>query len=164
MKFKNQDELPETGGSKNFLKLKDKESVQGIFRGDLYEFYILWENGKSTVVDENTSGAKFRFRVNFVMKEGSSYVPKIFEQGLTVYNQLRELHDEYGLDEIIVKITRNGTGTDTTYSVLPLLKQQISSATMDYLSKMSLLPLEHNQNIPNHADKLQKQDDEELAF
>jgi hypothetical protein len=142
MKFKNQDELPEGGGSKNFLKLKDKESVQGIFRGDLHEFFVLWENGKSREVDAGFPGGKFRFRVNLVIKEGPSYVAKIFEQGLTVYNQLRELHEEYELDKIVVKITRNGTGTDTTYSVLPLLKQAISKETFKFLDSMELLPLE----------------------
>jgi hypothetical protein len=76
------------------------------------------------------------------MKEGAVYVPKIFEQGLMVYNQLRELNEEYGLDEIVVKITRNGTGTDTTYSILPLLKQAISKETLKYLESMELLPLE----------------------
>jgi hypothetical protein len=43
VKFKDQSELPEGGGSKNFLKLKDKESVQGIFRGDLHELFVLWK-------------------------------------------------------------------------------------------------------------------------
>lgn len=142
MKFKSQEELPVTGnGSKNFLKLKDKESVQGIFRGDLHEFFVLWEGQKSKVVPEGTPGAKFRFRINFVIKEGSGYVVKIFEQGLTVYNQLAELHNEYELDTIVVKITRNGTGTDTTYSVLPLLKQAIPKETIKYLDSMELLPL-----------------------
>lgn len=141
MKFRNQEELPDSGGSKNFLKLKDKESVQGIFRGDLHEFYVLWENGKSREVMPGTPGAKFRFRINFVMKEGAAYAAKIFEQGMIVYNSLRELHEEYELDKIVVKITRNGTGTDTTYSVLPLLKQPIPAATMKFLETMELLPL-----------------------
>ena len=141
MKFRNENELPETGGSKNFLKLKDKESVQGIFRGDLHEFFVVWENGKSQEVGQDTPGAKFRFCVNFVVKEGTGYVAKLFEQGLTVYNQLRELHDEYELDKIVVKITRNGTGTDTTYSVMPLLKHAISKETMRFLDTMELLPL-----------------------
>jgi hypothetical protein len=146
MKFKTDNELPEGGGSKNFLKLKDKESVQGIFRGDLHELFIFWENGKSREVEPGFQGAKFRFRVNFVMKEGAVYVPKIFEQGLTVYNQLRELNEEYGLEEIVVKITRNGTGTDTTYSVLPLLKQTLSKEVMKYLETMELLPLDKQAN------------------
>lgn len=161
MKFKSQEELPVTGnGAKNFLKLKDKESVQGIFRGDVHEFYVLWEGQRSRVVPEGTPGAKFRFRINFVMKEGASYVPKIFEQGLTVYNQLAELHNEYELDKTVVKLTRNGTGTDTTYSTLPLLKTPLTKETMKFLDSMELLPLE-TETAPAPE---QKTDSDEMNF
>lgn len=157
MKFRN--DIPESGGgSKNFLKLKDKESVSGIFLGDLHEYFVVWEGQKSRVVPEGTDGAKFRFRVNFVVKESSVYVPKIFEQGLTVYRQLAELNEEYGLEQIVIKITRNGTGTDTTYSLLPLLKQAISPETAKYLQTLELLPLE------SKAPSAQAQTDGELPF
>jgi len=138
-----------TGGSKNFLKLKDKESVSGIFKGDLHEYFIVWENGKSREVPEGTPKAGFRFRVNFVMKEGSTYSPKIFENGPGVYAQLKELHDEYGLDSIVVKITRNGTGLDTTYSILPLLKQTLSKEAVEFISTLTLHPLENKDNAPS---------------
>ena len=139
MKFRK--DLPESAGSKNFLKLKDQESVSGIFRGQLKEFFVIWENGKSRPVPEGTPGAKFRFRVNFVMKDGSGYTPKIMEQGRIVYDALAAIHEEYNLEQTIVKITRNGTGTDTTYSLLPLLKKEISAETMKYLDTMELLDL-----------------------
>lgn len=156
MKFR--DDLPEGGGSKNFLKLKDKESVVGIFRGALHDFFILWDNGKSTPVDEGTPNAKFRFRVNFVVKDGASYVPKIFEQGLIVYKTLSELHNEYDLAKTVVKITRNGTGTDTTYSVLPLLKQTLSTDAEAYLDKLELLPLESKVSRPSQQSEPQDLD------
>lgn len=144
MKFRKPEEMPTGGGSKNFLKLKDKESISGIFRGDIHEFFVLWEGGKSQTVEEGVPGARFRFRVNFVTKEGSAFVAKIFEQGLTVYQQLAELHTEYDLEQTTVKITRNGTGTDTTYSLLPLLKAAPTKETLKYLDTMELLPLEAN--------------------
>lgn len=134
-------DLPESG-SKHFLKLKDKESISGIFMGNLYEFFILWENKKSREVAEGTPDAKFRFRINFVSKEGAVYVPKIFEQGSIVYRQLAELHEEYDLEKTVIKITRNGMGTDTTYSLLPLLKQVITKEVADHLKEIDLLPLE----------------------
>lgn len=150
MKFRN--DIPESGGSKHFLKLKDKESVSGIFLGELREFYIFWENGKSKEVPEGTPNSKFRFRVNFVVKEGAVYVPKIFEQGLTVYRQLAELNEEYSLESIVVKVTRNGTGTDTAYSTLPLLKQQISKETAAHLASIELLPLTNEKGSPSNSD------------
>lgn len=139
-------DLPESGSSKNYLKLKDKESASGIFRGDLFEFFVQWEGNRSHVVAEGDPDAKFRFRVNFVIKEGSVYVPKIFEQGSNVYRQLAELNEEYDLETTVVKLTRNGTGTDTTYSLMPLLKQALAKETLAYLDSIDLLPLAHRED------------------
>lgn len=141
-------DLPESG-SKNFLKLKDKESISGIFMGELYEFFILWDNKKAKEVPEGTPDSKFRFRVNFVSKEGSVYAPKIFEQGATVYRQLAELHEEYDLEKTVIKITRNGSGTDTTYSLLPLLKQVVTKETAEHLKNIELLPLDGKPGATN---------------
>ncbi|MEQ1665889.1 MAG: hypothetical protein ABL927_10990 [Bdellovibrionales bacterium] len=158
MKFRN--ELPSDGGSKNYLKLKDKESVTGIFMGDIHEFFVVWENGKSRIVPEGTPRSSFRFKINFVIKNGSVFEPKIWENGSLVYSQLRELHEEYKLDQIVVKVTRNGTGMDTTYSVLPLLKQVISPETMAYLQKLELLSLDAKESA--HAPSFQP--DDEIPF
>jgi hypothetical protein len=135
MKFK---DIPESNGSKNYIKLKDKESVEGIFMGELHDFRILWENGRSSVVAEGTPKSSFRFRVNFVTKEGPTFVAKIFENGIGVYRQLAELHAEYNLEETIVKITRNGVGQDTAYSILPLLKKQMTKETTEHLKTIQL--------------------------
>lgn len=161
MKFRN--DLPETGtGSKNFLKLKDKESVTGIFRGDLHEYFVVWKNNKPEVVDEGTPNAGFRFRVNFVIKDGSNYTPKIFENGKMVYQQLADLHAEYNLQETTIKITRNGTGTDTTYTILPLFKTPPSKETLAFLKKLELLPL--GENKPNGEFKMNNADETEIPF
>lgn len=141
MRFK--EDLPETGSSSNsFLKLKDKESVVGIFRGEPRDFYAAWDGKKYVEVAEDDPNGSFRFKINFVIKEGANYVPKIFENGVAVYRQLAELNAEYDLSETTVKITRNGTGTDTAYSILPLLKTPPSKEALAYLAKMELLPLE----------------------
>lgn len=138
MNFK---DLPETGGSKWYLKLKDKESVAGVFRGNPHEFYVVWENGKSNVVDESNPDGKFRFRINFVVKEGDNYAPKIFENSRTVYEMLKELSKEYDLETTVIKITRSGSGTDTTYSLLPLLKQALTPEATAHLAGLQLLEL-----------------------
>lgn len=151
MKFRR--DIPDGGGgSKNYVKLKDKESVSGIFIGDIHEFHVVWEGNKTRIVPEGTPEAKFRFRLNFVVKEGTAFVPRIFEQGLTVYRQLAELNEEYGLDQIVVKITRNGIGTDTSYSLLPLLKQEISKETAQFLKTLELLPLETKPSLPDSGE------------
>lgn len=141
MKFKS---ITTSGGSKNYLKLKDKEFVKGIFRGEPEEFYVKWENGKSSSVPEGTEKASFRFRLNFVTNENGTYVAKIWESSATVYQALAALSQDYNLEETVVKISRNGTGTDTIYMVTPLpdkvseaMKKQIASVDLHDLTTKS---------------------------
>jgi len=136
------DSNPTTGGSVDFLKLKDKESVTGVFRGDVHEFSGIWKDGKQTVVPDGTAGASFRFRINFVTKENNELVSKIWEQGVTVYNQLKDLHTEYNLLETIVKITRSGSGpSDTSYSILPIKKHEVTKEMEKQMSAVELKEL-----------------------
>lgn len=159
MKFRR--DLPEQA-SGDFLKLKDQESVTGIFRGEAYTYFVKWEGKKATIVPEGTQGAKFRFRINFVVKDGTTYVPKIFEQGQTVYETMAELHDEYNLETTVVKITRKGIELKTEYTLMPLLKHEIPMETMNYLDKMKLLSLDGKKEEAKYEDFDAKRD--ELPF
>ena len=107
----------------SFLKLKDGESATGVFRGEPHEFYEIYQQG---VVPAGTKGASFRFRINFITREGSSYVAKVFQNGVTVYKTLKHLNEEYeGLENVVVKVSRTGsTKDDTIYHVLPLPPKQ----------------------------------------
>jgi hypothetical protein len=141
MKFRR--DIPEPSGAKNFLKLQDKESVFGVFRGMPKEYFVIWgEDKRSREVPEGTPGAKFRFRINLFIKEGTVWVPKIFEQGLQVHMQLVELSDEYDLENTVVKITRNGKERDTTYSILPSQKQLLSKESAAFINSAELLNLD----------------------
>lgn len=136
MKFRDQKDMPVTGGA--FLKMRDGEKIHGIFLGDIHEFYSLWTDNKPKEVPEGTAGASFRFRVNFVVKEGAVFVPKVFEQGVTVYKSLAELNEIYPLDKTLVQISRKGsTINDTTYSIVPL-PQPISESTLAHLKTIEL--------------------------
>jgi hypothetical protein len=107
------------GQSLPFLKLKDGEKILGVFKGDIHEFYQVWEGKK--IVPAGTKGASFRFRINFITKEGASYVAKVMEQGATIYDMLKDLNESYPLEETVVEIKRSGaTKDDTRYSILPL--------------------------------------------
>jgi hypothetical protein len=161
MKFRK--DLPDSGG-KNFVKLKDKESISGIFMGDTHEFFCLWQDGKYKEVPEGTAGASFRFRINFVVKEGTVYVPKILEQGKTVYQQLSELHDEYNLENVVIKITRSGTTkNDTTYTLLPL-RQEISEETKAYLKTVKLNELVQKSSFDTDPGPVPPGFDDEIPF
>ena len=145
MKFEKRDMPAGDGKGGTFLKFKDGESKVGVLRGEIYEFYQVWEGNKSHVVDSDHPQAKSRFRLNFVTKEDGELKVKIFEFGLTIYNQLAELSEEYDLEQTAVKITRRGTGTDTVYMIIPAKDQPNASQ----LKAIQALPL----NILEHKDQ-----------
>lgn len=113
-----------------YIKLDDGQKIQGVFRGDPSIFRTHWFGkgklpvkcvGKETC--EHCSGGnepKFRFAINFVMKEDGVWVAKIFEQGYLLFKDMKALHEgDYNLEETMVSITRSGTELDTEYKILP---------------------------------------------
>lgn len=142
MKFK--DYANQADGEKiPFIKLKDGEKILGVFRGDLYEFFQVWESKE--VFDHPTKGASFRFRVNFITKDGTAYVAKVLEQGATVYNMLKDLNETYPLEETVVEVRRMGsTKDDTRYSILPVPpKNQPTEASWKIINSVKLIDLKH---------------------
>lgn len=134
-------------GGNNFIKLKDGESVKGVFRGDLHHFHQHWEGnkalrclGKETCPScKEGKKALFRFRLNLVVNENGAYTAKIFEQGWTVHEALRALHEgDYNLEQHLMKITRYGTGTDTSYAIIPVPN---GSLTEDKIKAIAAVPL-----------------------
>lgn len=138
MKFKDDFLHDNKSGDNKFVSLKDKESITGIFAGEPQEFFIVWDQGKAKEVSPDSPGAKMRFRINFIVKNGAAYEVKVLENSGTVYKQLAELHKEYDLSTIVVKITRNGTGLETTYNIFPLIKQQITPEVAAHLKTLEL--------------------------
>lgn len=136
---------------KNYIKLKDGESVKGVFRGAPVTLKKHWINKKPFDCDGDScqycaagDKAGFRFKLNLLMRdqETGQFVARIFEQGWTVYLQLKDLNEEYPLEKTIVNITRRGSGmNDTTYTILPA-KEGAVNATLDAtLSKIQLFEL-----------------------
>jgi hypothetical protein len=148
MKFR--DDVSGEASQKPYVKLKDKESITGIFFGDIYEFYNHW-NGSASVLCSGAGcefcktgdRAKFRFRLNFITKEGESYVPKVLEQGALFYSQIRELNKDFPLNQSIVKISRSGTGMDTSYTVLPVKDFLVKPEVAAKLKAVKLIDLAH---------------------
>ncbi len=142
MKFKKIDQSQKGEGAHKFLKIKSGESVKGVCRGEVYEFYIKWEGNNSLVVTSSTPGAKPRFRINFVVKEDGKFTSKIFEFGPMVSNQLHDMSEDYDLSETVIKISKSGQGLETQYSVIPLKDPAP-------LAEIRKVPLE----ILDHKDK-----------
>lgn len=141
MKFQKREvKSSDSGGSDKYLKFKDGESKSVILRGEIYEFKNKWVNGKGVICDANDPEGKSRFRINAVTLEGGQLTVKIWELPLTVYNQLADINSEYPLEKTKLKVTRQGTGTDTVYHILPLLseKDQITLNIQGALAKLDL--------------------------
>lgn len=121
MKFDYEDSKGSSMGKDDYVKLKDGDSVKGVFVGAPVFWHQIWQpGGRPTIVPRFTKGASFRFRINLVVAEGGAYVAKVLEQGKTVWDTLKSLNDEYPLENYTMKVTRKGSGKeDTTYSVLP---------------------------------------------
>jgi hypothetical protein len=155
MKFRT--DLPVSGGG-DYVKLKDKESITGIFYGEPYDFFAVWEGGAPKEVASDAPGAKFRFRINFIVKDGSAYVVKIFENSKTVYEQLGLLHAEYDLEKTVVKITRSGTEKNTTYNILPL-RDPVSPETEKVLKTLKLNEFGHKAKPDTEGSSWEESDE-----
>lgn len=124
MKFTKR-EVATGGGNEKYLKWKDGESKTLILRGEVYEFYMKWVNGKGMATTADDPEKKSRFKANAIIADGGNYSAKIWEFPLTVYNKLADINLEYALETTAIKVTRQGMGTDTEYHLLPLLKVKI---------------------------------------
>ncbi len=122
----------------DYLKIKSGESKIGVLRGEIFEFYIKWVEGKSQVVQPDNPEGKARFKANIFIREGEALVPKIWEFGIVIYNQLAGIAEEYDITTTPIKITRQGTSTDTTYTVMPLLKTPLTPAQLKQIESTPL--------------------------
>lgn len=132
-----------TGGS--FLRLKNGESVRGVFQGDIKHHYVKWDGKKNVDCGEKDDGAKVRFRCNFVLPkaDGSGLEAKIFEFPWDVFADLKSIHSDSPLNKMKVKITRFGDKTDTRYQIMPVLgKEALSEGQLAQVENVKLLPLE----------------------
>lgn len=147
MKFTKRE--PKSDGNKPnlFLQLKNGESATGVLRGEIYEFFIKWVNGKSEQVRANDPEGKSRFKVNIVVNEEGKFVAKIWEFSFFVYNDLANIASEYDITKTKIKITRNGSGTETRYLILPLLKEPLGPKAMEQIEAVKLNIL--NKDKPN---------------
>jgi hypothetical protein len=152
MKFR--DDIAEGNGPSNFIKLKDGESISGICRGEPFEQFVIWENKVKTVVPEGTPGSKLNFKINFVVKEGTSYVAKVLEGGAQIYKQLAALSKEWDLDQTVIIIRRDGIELNTEYTVMPAPpKQQAPGPALEFIASMELNDLDPQPEPPAPAPK-----------
>jgi hypothetical protein len=163
--------------SKDFIRLKDKESVLGVFRGNPHNFRLHWKDKKSSQCkgkengcllcqdkDPKVSKAGFRFRLNFITRENNEFVAKIFEQSWGVYQDLKTLNTDYPLDKYVVKITRNGMDNSTRYNIMPQPNGLIKPELEAQIAKIQLKDLvnlsESQENGASQSNSSQFKEDE----
>lgn len=148
MKFPEHNQESGGGGTNVFIKMKDGDKIEGIFRGDPYVFHQHWVNNKSILCPgENQcptcaagEKAQFRFRLNFITKENDVLVAKIFEGNYGTFKDLREMHqNNYDLEETKVSVVRRGEKQQTRYNILPVKNN--GGLTADHFAKIAKIPL-----------------------
>jgi hypothetical protein len=150
MKFR--DDVSSEEG-KDFLRIKESgASVRGIFVGEPFDFRMHWIKNGNTNKSVSCGGegcfhclggnrSVFRFRMNFIVKSEDGYQCKVFEQSLKTYESLRSLNKDYPLESTLVKITRNGMGKDTYYSIIPVPGNPVSENSWKKIQSMKLFDL-----------------------
>lgn len=164
MKFKKFDN--QGGGPSLYLKIGEDKPVVVIVRGEFYEFYALWTEGKSSIVAAGTPGAKIRFKVNALVHENGRFVAKIWEFGMSIYEQLdqaNQIISDLGMKitETRLHVTRRGQKLDTEYTVRPLLKadQRINPKELTEIESIDLNVLDKG-SVPQFEEPMPSAEDE----
>lgn len=156
------------GNSGSFLKFRDGESKRLILRGEIHDFYKKWVSGKGIECAPDERGAARRFKVNAILEENGELVAKVWEFGITIYDQLRGINEEYPLETTKIKVTREGSTKDnTSYTVLPLVSEK-DQLSPKHLEKINSIHLHELDRKPSEKKPLRNyapgSDDEEMGF
>lgn len=109
------------GDGGKFVVLKNPgDKIQGLFMGEPHIIEQFW-NGSTYVPFDATNldhdRVSTRFYLNFY--DINERKMKIIQGGAKWFRDILKVRDKFGLDEQIYEIERQGTGTTTTYSILP---------------------------------------------
>lgn len=136
----------ESTGGGNFLKFESGQEMTGVFRGEPLEFYQAWpKGGDKKVALEPFPGAKLRFKCNFVVHEGGKFTAKVFEFGVRLNNQLADIAEEYDLSKTKIKIKRQGSGKETSWSIMPIAREPLSAKQLKEIEAVELNVLDDTQ-------------------
>ncbi len=145
MSWEQMKKAKEEGGNSMFIRLKDGDSVEGVFRGQPHTFYQSF--GDRAEYDKWAEGRSFKFKINFVVNEAGHLNVKIFQGGATIRDAILDAKEEYGLD-CIYKIKRTGsTKEDTRYAVL--FKQKLTPEGIEAVNAMELKRLTSDLKEPS---------------
>lgn len=150
---------PKSEGSGLYLKLEDNETVKIriVSEPAIYE---------TEYKDKATGEVRISTRYAWIVWNQETKTPQIMQQSATFFRSIANLaqDDEYG-DPVgyDIKITRNGTGTDTTYAVVPSANRDIlddgakeAIESIDLIEKLKASPYSQNINWLSDFDPTPK--------
>lgn len=149
-----------SGINKNYLKIKDGQSIGVVFRGAAHEFWQIWPfGGEKQVFSKKTPGSSSKFRMNVIVHEGGKFVAKLWEFPPKVYDQIVSLQDDFPLHSTKFKVTRHGSDKSTTYTIFPSLKEPLTEKA---LKEIGAVPLNMLEDQPPHEpeESVTPEDDE----
>lgn len=143
------EENDKEGGS--FLKIEDGKCAYVAFLGEPEIRETYWDEGKKTYHDwtpecGHPKTLKTKMNVAVFAIEGGKPVlqgVQIIEQGKNFFKDVAKLDKKYSIDNKVFEVTRDGTGTDTKYTLLPecdidaALRKQLAALVLHDLTKDS---------------------------
>lgn len=132
----------ETKGGGEYVSLKDGEHEEVIVGEKLHIYREVWLVGENRSEDYDPvkhDGMKPRtkFLVPMLVRDGAkNYTPSVFDASGQAFDSLKEAVEEYGLDTVY-KLKRNGSGTDTKYSLL--FKRKLEGDEAEFVAEIEQL-------------------------
>lgn len=124
--------------AKPFVRLKDGQSVQGVFAGEPVQFYHKFSD--KAFYRDYVKGAGYRFRINFVTKDqDGKMVAKVFEGGRRIADAIMELKNEIGLEKVFLIKRQGSEMNNTSYSLIP--KSDLTAEQKTALAAVTLVDL-----------------------
>jgi len=131
-----------SSGSSLFLKIKDGESVKGVFRGEQVEHWILWGPSGSSPATKDTPKADWKCKRNFIVRENGALVAKIFDFGRTIGDQIEMLEKAgYDMEKTVVMISRKGQQLQSKYTLVAIKESDVTPMMEEELKHVKLKPL-----------------------
>lgn len=126
-------------GTENFLRLKDRQEVKAVFRGDVLVIYQRWpKGGRKEVFTTPEPGAKPRYLINAVVHDGTKFVAKVFEMNPPTYEMFFKIAEHIPVDKTKILVARIGSDTNTKYSLIALAHEPLSAQHLAEIEAVKL--------------------------
>lgn len=123
-----------------YVKLGEGEKIVGVFAGEPLEFMNNFKAKAQYPIGQSSypEGTGRRFKINFLVPAQDKFIPLVFEGSSKTAIVIETVVSKFGKD-YLYEITRTGSGTKTTYSVLP--ERSLKPEELEAVKGVTLVPL-----------------------